>query len=361
MKSLVQVELPTPSYADPDLLEYLNQNQAYTLSSPGMDRLSNVFVSHYGLVSKYGWLNRHCMPNLFPPNDISQFWSFQKEVAFQEAVCRFGSSLKVRTLEKGKDYILIHHKWFGYAFWMSCFMPRLLRALALPKSRNTALLVSKRWMNFPFVKDSLSNLDIELEILDLDEHAFVPHLILPHSRKTSSCFFETEMKAVRSFFYKKYGIKSQTPTRKIWIHRSEKARRAILNENEVLEILLNRGYTPIVFEELGLKEQVQLLSETSVLAGLHGAGLANAIFLQNQAQLLEFIPETFAAYGHPFTFRSMANALNVRYGVSGIGHSSKPNWTPPQKTKANIRLDLINSHQSVSIEKLNLALSAINA
>lgn len=65
---------------------------------------------------------------------------------------------------------------------MSCFMPRLLRALALPKSRMILLLVSKRWLNSPFVAESINNIDIDLEILDLDEHAFVPGLILPHSK-----------------------------------------------------------------------------------------------------------------------------------------------------------------------------------
>lgn len=348
-------------YADADLMEFLNQNQGYTMPLPGIDIVSNAFVSHYGLVSKYGVLNRHCMPNLFPHNDIPQFWNFQKEVAFQEAVCRFGSSLKVRTLDKKKDYILIHHKWFGYAFWMSCFMPRLLRALALPKSRKTSLIVSKRWLNFPFVAESLNNIDTDLEILDLDEHAFVPRLILPHSRKASSYFFESEMRNVRSYFYKKYEIKPQSPTRKIWVHRSEQGRRSILNEQEVVQMLLNWGYTPVVFENLSLKEQVQLLSETSVLAGLHGAGLANVVFLQAQSLLLEFIPERFAAYGHPFTFRSMAQALDVHYAVSGMDETAKSKWIPAQKTKAKTRLDLINSHQKLSTFKLNQALSAIHA
>jgi hypothetical protein len=44
------------------------------------------------------------------------------------------------------------------------------------------LLVSKRWLNSPFVAESINNIDIDLEILDLDEHAFVPRLILPHSK-----------------------------------------------------------------------------------------------------------------------------------------------------------------------------------
>ncbi|MBM3170512.1 MAG: hypothetical protein FJZ75_02745 [Bacteroidetes bacterium] len=128
----LKVVLPEPHFVDPDVLGFVNKYPSYQLPQPRMSTESNVFVSHYGLVSKYGWLNRHCMPNLFPPNDISQFWSFQKKVAFQEAVCRFGSSLKVKNLGPAHSYLLIHHKWFGYFFWMTCYMPRLLICIVGP-------------------------------------------------------------------------------------------------------------------------------------------------------------------------------------------------------------------------------------
>ena len=71
MPKSAHVNLPAPRYADPDLMEFLNQNQAYTILQPGIDIVSNAVVSRNGLVSKYGFLNRHCMPNLFPKNDIS--------------------------------------------------------------------------------------------------------------------------------------------------------------------------------------------------------------------------------------------------------------------------------------------------
>lgn len=44
--------------------------------------------------------------------------------------------------------------------------------------------------------------------------------------------------------------------------------------------------------------------------------MANVVFLKAQAFLFEFIPERFAAYGHPFTFRSIAQALGVHFAAS---------------------------------------------
>ncbi len=355
-----KVVLPKPLFADPDLQSYIGPQHSFSVFPPGIDRLSNVFVSHYGLVSKFGVLNRQCMPNLFPKNDIPQFWNFQKEVAFQEAVCRFGSSLKVRKLGPEHSYLLIHHKWFGYFFWMTCYMPRLLSAMNANLSQAPKLLVSNRWKNFEYVASSLSTCPLEWECLDLDEHAFVSRLILPHARKATSYILPAEIQRVVAHFLLAYTIQPRKATRKIWIHRSEKSRRALLNEEAVLKTVQNAGFEPVVFEALNLKQQIELMQETKVLAGVHGAGLTNLMFLPKGATVLEFMPEEFAAYAHPFPYRSLANAVQVNYAVSGIEKSGKKTKSIcPQKAKTKIRYKLINQAMSINIQKLNMALGFV--
>ncbi len=362
MPKSVHVKLPAPRYADADLMEFLNQNQAYTILQPGIDIVSNAFVSHYGLVSKFGVLNRHCMPNQFPPNDIPQFWNFQKEVAFQEAVCRFGSSLKVRKLEPGQSYLLIHHKWFGYFFWMTCYMPRLLRAMDANLSPAPKLLVSNRWRNFEYVSSSLSTCPLDVECLDLDEHAFVSRVILPHARKATSFLNPAEIQRVVQHFLSAFEIQPQPPTRKIWIHRSEKSRRALLNEDEVLAAVQKAGFEPIVFETLTLKQQIELMQQTKVLAGLHGAGLTNLMFLPANSTVLECMPEEFAAYAHPFPYRALAHACSVQYMVTGMAESNiQFDWIKPKNASPEIRRQLVNAPRILSTQKLTSALSAIDA
>ena len=355
------VHLTPTFFCDDDLKVFLTQS-SYTPSPPKTDCFKNVFVSHYGLVSKYGWLNRHCMPNLFPPNDISQFWSFQKEVAFQEAVCRFGSSLKVKNLGPAHSYLLIHHKWFGYFFWMTCYMPRLLRAMDANLSPAPKLLVSNRWKNFEYVASSLSTCPLEWECLDLDEHAFVSTLILPHARRATSFLHPDEIQRVVQHFLSAFEIQPQLPTRKIWIHRSEKSRRALLNEDEVLAAVQKAGFEPIVFEALTLRQQIELMQQTKVLAGLHGAGLTNLMFLPEKSTVLECLPEEFAAYAHPFPYRSLAYACSVQYMVTGMAESNiQVDWIKPQTATPEIRRQLVNAPRILSIQKLTSALSAADA
>ena len=352
-----KVVLPKPLFADPDLQGYIGQQHSFSVSTPGIDRLSNVFVSHYGLVSKFGVLNRHCMPNLYPKNDIPQFWKFQKEVAFQEAVCRFGSSLKVRKLDPEHTYLLIHHKWFGYFFWMTCYMPRLLRALDSGLSSTTKLLVSNRWKNVEYVASSLATVELNLECLELDEHAFVSRLVLPHARTATSYIHPAEIQRVLTHFLLAFNILPRKASRKIWIHRSEKSRRALLNEEEVLQHVRNAGYEPVAFEELNLKQQIDLLQETKVLAGLHGAGLTNLMFLPKGATVLEFMPEEFAAYAHPFPYRSLAEAAHVNYAVSGMGpEGEKWQWTKPSQASTALRYQKVNAPRSLDIPKLTRAI-----
>ncbi len=354
-----QTQLPEPYYCDIDLKPYLNRGSCSVLR-PGIDTLKHVFVSHYGLVSKFGVLNRHCMPNLFPPNDIPQFWDFQKEVAFQEAVCRFGSSMKVRKLGSEQPYLLIHHKWFGYFFWMTCYMPRLLRALDSGLSSTTKLLVSNRWKNVEYVASSLATVKVNLESLELDEHVFVPRLVLPHARTATSHIHPAEIQRVVNHFLLAFNILPRKASRKIWIHRSEKSRRALLNEEEVLRHVRAAGFEPVAFEELNLKQQIELMQETKVLAGLHGAGLTNLMFLPKGATVLEFMPEEFAAYAHPFPYRSLAHAVQVKYAVSGIESSgTEVQSICPQKATPKIRYKLINKNMSINFHKLYSAVKIV--
>ncbi len=361
MSKSVPVKLPAPRYADADLIEFLNQNQGYTMPQPGIDIVSNAFVSHYGLVSKYGVLNRHCMPNQFPSNDIPQFWNFQKEVAFQEAVCRFGSSMKVRNLGPEFTYLLIHHKWFGYFFWMTCYLPRLLRALNSGLSGNTKLLVSKRWIDFGYVAGSLATVNIAKEYLDLDEHAFVSKLLLPHARSATSHIDPDEIQRVVEHFTQAFPGPAPTPYRKVWIHRSETGRRHLGNEKEVLDFLNAHGFELLVLENLSLKEQILVMRETKILAGLHGAGLTNLMFLPKGATVLEFMPEDFAAYAHPFPYQSLAQACQVNYAVSGMSDlEMNLKRTKPSKANPAWRQQLVNANKTLSITKLRNAIAAIS-
>lgn len=105
---------------------------------------------------------------------------------------------------------------------------------------------------------------------------------------------------------------SPTPikaTRRIYAARARNGMRCILNEQKVDELLQDYNFEKVYFETLSFVEQIQLMRETAVFVGVHGAGMTNMLFLQNMAKVVELLNKE---YGDLCYFR-LASCLNLPY------------------------------------------------
>lgn len=68
--------------------------------------------------------------------------------------------------------------------------------------------------------------------------------------------------------------------------------RKIINEDEVKDFLIKKGFSIITLSNLSFKQQVNLFSNASQIVGLHGAGFANLTFCNPKTFVLEIKPET---------------------------------------------------------------------
>ncbi len=93
----------------------------------------------------------------------------------------------------------------------------------------------------------------------------------------------------------------------IYISRS-KAKRKVLNEDEVLNFLSPLGFRAYDLEDRSLAENVRLFSQAKVVVGPHGAGMSHIIFAPETAHLVE-------CFGgrQEHVFHLLANALNLGY------------------------------------------------
>jgi hypothetical protein len=341
-------------------------NKDLEIASPELQtkRKQNCFVSHYGLVSKWGQLDCSSAPNIFPDNDINHYGFFQKQVMIQEFTCRWGKSLTSRKLSDDFDYIVIHHKWFGYFFWITCYLSRLERALSVVGERSSKLIVSERWANTTFVAQSLALFKVDTIVVKPDEHLWVPNLILPACRPASAIFHPLHTRKIRDYIKNalltpnEMGIK---PFRKTFIYRKQSALRTLINENEVLKIVESMGFAISILEEMSFAEQVRCIHESEIVMGLHGAGLANAMFMQKGSTLIECIETEFAHYAHPFPFRNLCAAVGVNYAAIATVKDSvfRGGLTSPWRANPKMRLELVNSAQYLDINELRKALDAI--
>ena len=110
-----------------------------------------------------------------------------------------------------------------------------------------------------------------------------------------------------------------------FIDRREK-RRLVEKEDYVEE--LRRTYPKIQFEmadlaALNFAEQLQVVRNTDILVGVHGAGLTHALFLPPSSAVVEIIPAEFNHKG----FRNLAHLLGHHYFSShAILNGTKGSW-----------------------------------
>ncbi len=82
--------------------------------------------------------------------------------------------------------------------------------------------------------------------------------------------------------------------RKIFVYRSDMAgtsrygERGLTGQNQVMSQLEEQGFQTVSLENLTLQDQITLFAETSTIAGFHGAGLANQIWMRPGGRVIEF-------------------------------------------------------------------------
>lgn len=74
---------------------------------------------------------------------------------------------------------------------------------------------------------------------------------------------------------------------RIYISRSKASKRKILNEELVETLLVEKGFMVVNMEDFSFSNQVDMMSSCKYLVSIHGAGLANMIFMPKGSSVLE--------------------------------------------------------------------------
>jgi capsular polysaccharide biosynthesis protein len=97
--------------------------------------------------------------------------------------------------------------------------------------------------------------------------------------------------------------------KRIYLSRQGASRRRVANHDAVEALLAGHGFTTILMETLGLDEQAALFAGAEAVVAPHGAGLANILFNDGRAGVLELYGE-----GDPqYHFALCATARGCRY------------------------------------------------
>ena len=322
--SRIQIQYKKPLNVSGNLLKLFKPDNKYLNVNLGVRTLNDVFVNHYGLVLKNGFLVKGCAPNIgisfYDKTALFKHWRKGLE---QAIVSKYGKSIPYEKWDDDSHYLLIHSPWFSYYFWITECLPRLLRVK--DRLNELVLIYPESWDDFSFVKESLELFPgLKTRKLQRDVHIRVKKLVMPEVKPWTPMFIPEDVKAVRELLFEgveKKGVKSPYACDKIYITRRAAKRRKFDDESKVEEILDQYGFQAVEMEKITFFEQIALMKQTKYMTAITGAGLINILFMKEGGAFLDLTNEAYKTKKqYRFHYFKLCNLLNIDYAVSFFKH-----------------------------------------
>ena len=240
-------------------------------------------------------------------------------------------------------YAVIHDQWTSnYYHWLTQALPRLL-------------LIKKSGLQFKLLLPVTHTRDFHLKslevlgttewtTLDTGNVYFDLHdLIYPGHDLQIGDYHDDLIKELSTAF--RVNRASVTKKRFIFVHRASTSSRKIVNETEVIKTFSNWGFDIVDFEKMKFEDQVDLASQASILAGVHGAGLTNMLFMEARSRVFEL---TSVLNGEQYYYFTLSNALEHKYYYQRC----QPDSPDKSIQEANLLVDisLLNKNLKLMID-----------
>jgi hypothetical protein len=278
----------------------------------------NVFLTHGGILINNLFPVMRSLPNAFgfrKPNAgfIYQFYRKGIEIFL---VCKFGKSLKSIKLDTEKKYLFVFSPWFGYFSWVTESLPRIISVEK--RHKKLTLILPETYSKKKFVMNSLEMFpNLEYEIIPEGIHMEIPKLTMPELKPFTYTFDPKTMKDYRQKvwdYVDTLDINIEVADR-IYVSRKKAKNRKLVNNQDVLDVFFKYNFKEVCFEDYNFFEQVYLIKNCDVLAGVHGAGFANICFLPEKAKLFELIKEYSSYKEERPSYWRLCSAIDVDYYI----------------------------------------------
>lgn len=236
------------------------------------------------------------------------------------------------------SYLVIHDQWTrNYYHWITQALPRLL--LAYKVSSDFHLLLPK---------DHCSNFHIEsLHMLGVKNWTVLPNDLRYY--ELNNIFYPSHDIQIGDYndclmveLASKICERANNPSLRIFIDRVNTRQRIILNSESVYSTLQSYGFKIIDFESLNFKEQLKLAGQTKVLAGVHGAGLTNMLFMPLGSSVFEL---TTRLQGDQYYYFTLSNSLKHNY----FYQLCTPDCSKKSIQEANITVDIDTLKKNIEL------------
>lgn len=216
---------------------------------------------------------------------------------------------------------IVHSIWTaGYYHWLTESLPR---ALVLKKQFPEAIptLPSERYR--PYIQSLKALGHDDARFFPNDSNLAVMDPVLTDCTPRFATTAPAALESVRNKILENLEIESRPPFRKVYISRELARGRFVLNEEDVVATLLSQGFEIVRAETLSFREQAELFNSAETLVSIHGAGLANGLFMQPGSKLIELLPKRNGIFDynrmrnttrHDACYVRLAAAMRLIYG-----------------------------------------------
>ena len=196
----------------------------------------------------------------------------------------------------------------GYYHFLTEFMPMLYAALYKLERKHTPIIPSYMF-TADYAKEMIKAFNFDFITHDLNEMLKIESAAVIEVPMTSR-FDEELMRDTVNWMRAKFVKNPPQASRKLYISRKYAGQRHNINEIEVQKLMKKHGFSIIYLENHALKEQIKYVSEASIIAGTHGAGLTNLMWMNPGGKVIEFRMKNNGFFN---SFKNLANVLGHSY------------------------------------------------
>jgi len=201
-----------------------------------------------------------------------------------------------RQILKGRYFIATDSWLTGYFHWLLDALPRII-AFQEFVNKNTILILPASVRNIDYIQDSLHILGIRHLIASQSRAYIIDSLDFIDPITSTGNYNPLCIRLLRQRFRHNQKIILEKPTKTatkltdrdiLYVSRAQSSRRHLINEQELIKAIGSVFNIKVIYpENFNFTEQLQLFSKAYLLVGLHGAGLSNMLFMNQNSAVLE--------------------------------------------------------------------------
>ena len=196
--------------------------------------------------------------------------------------------------------------------------------------------------------------NLRYEVIPAGIHMEIPKLTLPELKPFTYTFDPKTMKEYRQKvwdYVDTLNINIESVDN-IYVSRKMAKNRMLVNNQEVLDVFSKFNFKEVCFEEYTFFEQVYLMKNCKVLAGVHGAGFANICFMPKNAILFEMIKEYSSYKEERPSYWRLCSSIDIDYYIQYCKPQEYGNYDP--WVGVDLIVDIKELESNINLITMNL-------